>query len=124
MTGWRGVWKKYVSWTFYRLVIFGYGVFNIRVKGKRCESSVAPIFVVAPHTSIFFDMVPAYLFGGHPVASAHLLKIPLLGTITKLLDPVYLDRYSSEDRNRAMNIIQERASKSITLRWKQTLFFP
>ena len=123
MVGWRAVVKRF-CWFWYRMVLFSYGVLSIRVKGKRAESNEAPLFVVAPHTSIFFDMAPIYMYGGHPVCSAHLLNIPLLGGITRLLDPVYLDRFSRDSRTQAMSIIRERAKNSFTYRWKQVLFFP
>ena len=87
IVGWRKIVKD-LAWMFYRGVLFSYGVVRIKSKGKRTSTKNAPIFVVAPHTSIFFDMAPIYLNGGHPVASAHLLKQPVLGVITRILDPV------------------------------------
>lgn len=123
IVGWRKVLKN-ISWMLYRVVLFSYGVYSIKSKGKRTSTKNAPIFVVAPHTSIFFDMAPIYLNGGHPVASAHLLKVPVVGMLARLLDPVFLDRYDANSRKLAMNVVKERAKHAYLYRWKQVLFFP
>lgn len=123
IVGWRKF-IKLICWFWFRTMLFAWGVISFRVKGKRAESNEAPLFVVAPHTSIFFDMAPIYLNGGHPVASAHLLGIPFTGQMSRMLDPVYLDRFSKDSKTQAMSIIRERAKASYTQRWKQVLFFP
>ena len=123
IVGWRW-YVKALAWQVYRVVLFSYGVVRIKQRGRRVRSDLAPICVVAPHSSIFFDCALLYLSGGHPVASKHLLHLPILGNIVRILDPVFLDRFDTKHKKMSMEIVKSRAALAYRKRWKQVVFFP
>lgn len=104
----------------YRLwLLFGYGLLWISVKGKIRDD--IKITVAGPHSTLLYD--PIILLNGRNmsvVASAHLINTPLLGTLSKLLEPIYVDRADPIKRKNAVSMMKNRIEN-----WKGgILIFP
>jgi len=93
------------------------------VKGKRASSKEAPILVACPHSS-YFDIAIWFATGELPVAMTKQenLKIPIIGTLLKAVQPVIVQRTDVKSRANALKKLKDRVSSPGD--WPQVIMFP
>ncbi|KAG9156931.1 hypothetical protein Leryth_015516 [Lithospermum erythrorhizon] len=103
-----------------RCILFSFGYQWIRRKGKPAPREVAPI-VVSNHVSyiepifFFYELFPTI------VASESHDSMPLVGTIIRAMQVIYVNRFSQPSRKQAVNEIKRKASSK---RFPRVLLFP
>lgn len=96
---WRITFKNIIIHLF-RAILFVSGFYKITIvqKGDLSKEKDAPIYIFAPHTSLF-DILAGVAFGApSSVAKADIIDIPLFGNIFLLSDPVLVERDSKNSR--------------------------
>ncbi|XP_044530773.1 lysophosphatidylcholine acyltransferase 2-like [Gracilinanus agilis] len=118
---WRRRLTKILVLVLCRSLFFILG-FLVKVKGERASSLEAPILVAAPHSS-FFDGI-AWVFTGLPsiVSRQETARVPLVGRIVLIGQPVLVSRSDPDSRKNTVNEIKKRATSSGI--WPQILIFP
>lgn len=61
--------------------MFPVGGFRLKVTGRRCNRSEAPIIVLAPHSSFFDALTMVYMNGPSIVAKGETALIPFFGSM-------------------------------------------
>eukprot|EP01095_Lingulamoeba_sp_RSL-Kostka_P000181 TRINITY_DN10285_c0_g1_i1.p1 TRINITY_DN10285_c0_g1~~TRINITY_DN10285_c0_g1_i1.p1 ORF type:complete len:548 (-),score=166.43 TRINITY_DN10285_c0_g1_i1:20-1663(-) len=116
----RRKWLKPIKY-FSRIILFVFGFYYIPIKGKIVTSAEAPI-VTPNHISIFDALFfTAYLTPSY-VAKSDVIKIPIIGSIFKSLQPVLVDRNDPNSREHCKMEIQERGESAGE--WNQLVLFP
>lgn len=121
LTGWRKA-AKYVLRFFGRSIAFCLGFHKIKKNGKRATIDEAPIFVAAPHSS-FFDALVFFVLGlPCSVSRDANAKIPMLGRLVAVTQPILVSREDSRNKSNTIEEIKRRAKPGSG--WPQTLIFP
>ena len=104
--------------------------FSVKIKGTMAEAREAPILIAAPH-STYWDLPVLNAACDKPYTSvfaSEFKKAPLLGKITEILQPIYLNRFDSSSREYTKREILRRVSlnnhQDLNERWPQLLFSP
>ncbi|KAG2729547.1 hypothetical protein I3760_01G255200 [Carya illinoinensis] len=105
-------WRSRIMWVTRicaRCILFSFGYHWIRRKGKPAPREIAPI-VVSNHVSYIEPIFYFYeLFPTIVAAESH-DSIPLVGTIIRSMQVIYVNRFSPSSRKRAINEIKRKAS--------------
>ncbi|XP_054169098.1 lysophosphatidylcholine acyltransferase 1-like [Oppia nitens] len=103
---------NFIVYGILRICLFFGGFYWIKVSDKSKKSAVKPnIIAIAPHTT-FWDMISMLKLGIPAIVSRiENSRIPFIGSIIKLSDPIYVNREDRESRSQATNDIKERAMK-------------
>ncbi|XP_022707720.1 lysophosphatidylcholine acyltransferase 1-like isoform X4 [Varroa jacobsoni] len=119
--GWRRrYWHPLFAGVMRQMFVWGGLVWEF--KGKRAPRSQAPLLVCGPHHS-FLDGVIVLLSGGQaPCTKLESKYIPLLGTILRFIQPVFVKRSSKESRQTTLSEIKNRATSQEP--WSQIVIFP
>ncbi|KAL3517063.1 hypothetical protein ACH5RR_023965 [Cinchona calisaya] len=119
--GWRDKlnplpkWRSRVMWITRfcsRCILFSFGYHWIRRKGRSSPREIAPI-VVSNHVSyiepifFFYELFPTM------VASESHDSIPIVGTIIRAMQVIYVNRFSQSSRKHAVNEIKMYAFKDL-----------
>lgn len=116
-------WRSNLMWVTRlcaRCILFSFGYQWIKRKGRPAPREVAPI-VVSNHVSyidpifFFYELFPTI------VASDSHDSMPLVGTIIRAMQVIYVNRFSSSSRKNAVNEIKRKASCK---RFPRVLLFP
>lgn len=89
-------------------LFLGYGLISIKIKGQ--QDPKCKITVAAPHASLLFDAC-VLLYTKKKmsvVASAHLIKEPFTGLISRMTEPIYVDRADPIQRKNCVKMMQHR----------------
>ncbi|KAK8587945.1 hypothetical protein V6N13_086903 [Hibiscus sabdariffa] len=92
-----------------RFILFSFGYQWIRRKGKPAPREIAPI-AVSNHVSYIEPIFYFYEIFPTIVASESHDSIPIVGTIIRAMQVIYVNRFSSTSRKNAVNEIKRRAS--------------
>ncbi|CAO2834997.1 unnamed protein product [Amaranthus hypochondriacus] len=116
-------WRSNLMWVTRicaRCILFSFGYHWIQRKGKPAPREIAPI-VVSNHVSyidpifFFYELFPTI------VASDSHDSMPLVGTIIRAMQVIYVNRFSTSSRKNAVNEIKRKASCN---RFPRVLLFP
>lgn len=94
----------------YGVCLFCLGIYNLKVKGKRADSSKCKMLVLASHSTVLDAVVCGYVFGGASAVAKGELKSSPMGRIFKATQTIFVER---DDKNSKANVaqqIQERVS--------------
>lgn len=105
-TGWRRTLMRWYR-VFGRLIFWAAG-FRVKVKGTQASRAEAPILVGAPHSS-FLEALIIYMCGSSPVSRHENRSAFLISACQLFYQAIFVDRRSSETRQRAKEEIIERA---------------
>ncbi|CAN1188913.1 Lysophospholipid acyltransferase LPEAT2 [Linum perenne] len=117
------LWRSRLMWVTRfctRGILFAFGYQWIRRRGKPASRDIAPI-VVSNHVSYvdpifyFYEMCPTI------VASESHDALPVVGTIIRAMQVIYVNRFSQPSRKNAVNEIKRKASCG---RFPRVLLFP
>ncbi|CAN1332428.1 Lysophospholipid acyltransferase LPEAT2 [Linum perenne] len=117
------LWRSRLMWVTRfctRGILFAFGYQWIRRRGKPAPRDIAPI-VVSNHVSYvdpifyFYEMCPTI------VASESHDALPVVGTIIRAMQVIYVNRFSQPSRKNAVNEIKRKASCG---RFPRVLLFP
>lgn len=125
LSGWRrklkNIGARLLIWMHYSMG------FKVTTKGHRAPASMAPIIVMAPH-STFFDTL-AHCSIGTPsvVAKKSLFDVPVVGLLMKVTLPIIVDRFDKESRRITVEKIRDRGQKALNAsdvdEWPQVAIF-
>ncbi|XP_047334084.1 lysophospholipid acyltransferase LPEAT2-like [Impatiens glandulifera] len=116
-------WRCRIMWVTRictRCILFSFGYHWIRRKGRPAPREIAPI-VVSNHISyiepifFFYELFPTI------VSSDSHDSIPVVGTIIRAMQVIYVNRFSPASRKNAVNEIKRKASVN---RFPRVLLFP
>ncbi|KAJ6223309.1 hypothetical protein RDWZM_001854 [Blomia tropicalis] len=116
---WRVMFKTHLVFLL-RTIFFICGFYKVNViqKGDIEKERDAPIYVYAPHTSLF-DILAGLAFNAPAsVAKADIIDIPLFGNIFKVSDPVLVERDSKDSRHDVFKKVAD------TIKFSKIVFFP
>lgn len=118
--GWRKKLQTFTCWLG-QMCVCATGI-RVNVIGKRLPKSVAPVLVVAPHTS-FLDGL-AIFWSGLPfiVSREENKNIPLIGKCIQFAQAIFVRREDRDSRQKALSEINNRVHSDEP--WKQFLLFP
>ena len=106
-----------------RVIFFFFGFHKIQVKGKQAAGKEAPILVVAPHSSMLDTFIMSLT---DPVPSGvsriENFQTPMLGTLSKAMQPVFVSRTDPQSRRKTILEIKQRVSEPG--KWPQIIIFP
>ncbi|KAG7998260.1 hypothetical protein I3843_01G250000 [Carya illinoinensis] len=112
-------WRSRIMWVTRicaRCILFSFGYHWIRRKGKPAPREIAPI-VVSNHVSYIEPIFYFYeLFPTIVAAESH-DSIPLVGTIIRSMQVIYVNRFSPSSRKRAINEIKDLNTEKGFLQW-------
>ncbi|OQR74657.1 lysophosphatidylcholine acyltransferase 1-like [Tropilaelaps mercedesae] len=113
----------FIDFLIFRIeLMFIWGGLVWEFKGQKATRSQAPLLVCGPHQS-FLDGVIVLLSGGQaPCTKIESKSIPLLGTILRFIQPVFVKRSSKESRQTTLSEIKNRATSQEP--WSQIVIFP
>ena len=98
--------------------VCGFYKTTIIQKGDPAQEDDAPIYVFAPHTSLF-DVAAGLAFNApSSVAKADIVDIPFFGNIFKFSNPVLVDRGSRDSRQDVFKKVAE------TIKYSKIVFWP
>ncbi|XP_017493384.1 PREDICTED: lysophosphatidylcholine acyltransferase 1-like, partial [Rhagoletis zephyria] len=103
-----------------RTIFYVCGFYKLTIvqKGDIEKEKDAPIYIFAPHTSLF-DVLAGVAFNApSSVAKADIIDIPLFGNIFKLSDPVLVERDSANSRQDVFKKVAE------AIKYSKIVFFP
>ena len=106
-----------------RTALFFMGFHRIAVKGKQASPEDACLLIAAPHSSLL-DAVVLFSCNQLPstVAKAESAHLPFLGTILKVLQPIYVQRKDPLSRKNSTDEIARRAKSNG--KWPPVVVFP
>jgi 1-acyl-sn-glycerol-3-phosphate acyltransferase len=104
-----------------RILLFCVGVAWISVKGKRASSKEAPL-IIGNHRCFMDPIFIVSQTFASPVSAAENMKLPCFGALTKMFQPILVDRANKNSSHRVAEMIKERAEAAGT--WPQTVLFP
>ncbi|CAG5126640.1 unnamed protein product, partial [Candidula unifasciata] len=122
LSGWRKCLRKpfIILW---RAIYFVMGFYYVKTKGERASASAAPLLVAAPHSSPFdILLICVGTQTCSPMSRAENATIPVLGSVLKFLQPVFVQREDSESRTKSVQEIRDRSSSPLL--WPQIIIFP
>ena len=106
-----------------RVLFFCAGFYHIQVKGDRAKNVDAPLLIVAPHTSMMDMFV---FFATSPLPSGLSAEkfgyLPILGTLCKPLQPLFVSRANSQSKERLALQIRHRVKSPGS--WPQLVIYP
>ncbi|CAG2107490.1 unnamed protein product, partial [Medioppia subpectinata] len=102
---------KHIVFGFLRCALFFSGFYWIKVVEKKTKIGIKPTIIpIAPH-STFWDMIAILKLGVPSVVSRiENSRMPFIGSIINLCDPVYVNRDDKDSRLKATNDIKSRAT--------------
>ncbi|KAJ3672426.1 hypothetical protein LUZ60_007147 [Juncus effusus] len=118
LRGWKDAsrpltaWRRRMMWVTRisaRCILFSFGYHWIRRKGKPAPREIAPI-VVSNHVSYIDPIYYFYELFPTIVASESHDSMPLVGTIIRAMQVIYVDRFSPASRKAAVNEIKRKAA--------------
>ncbi|KAL6290123.1 hypothetical protein ACE6H2_007633 [Prunus campanulata] len=116
-------WRCRIMWitrVCTRCILFSFGYHWIRRKGKPAPREIAPI-VVSNHVSFIEPIFYFYELFPTIVASESHDSLPLVGTIIRAMQVIYVNRFSASSRKHAVSEIKRKASCD---RFPRVLLFP
>lgn len=121
MKPWRRMLKVPVI-VLVRIAFFACGIHWVTIKGVRVSSEEAPILCMAPH-SAFVDVLVGFVCG-LPVTVSRMenAHIPVIGTLFRLTEAIFVSRNEAQSRQWAMHEIRRRAATKGG--WPQVMVFP
>ncbi|KAI4339050.1 hypothetical protein MLD38_024034 [Melastoma candidum] len=105
-------WRRGIMWVTRlcaRLILFSFGYQWIARKGKPATRETAPI-VVSNHVSFIDPIFYFYELFPTMVASESHDAMPLVGTIIRAMQVIYVNRFDPSSRKNAINEIKRKAS--------------
>ncbi|CAG7881165.1 unnamed protein product [Brassica rapa] len=129
LSGWRDrhnpmpQWRCRIMWVTRfctRCILFSFGYQWIRRKGKPARREIAPI-IVSNHVSYIEPIFYFYELSPTIVASESHDSLPLVGTIIRAMQVIYVNRFSQASRKDAVGEIKRKASCD---RFPRLLLFP
>lgn len=118
--GWRKTLQKLTCWHG-QLCVRATGI-SVEVVGKQLSKDVAPVLIVAPHTS-FLDGL-AIFWSGLPfiVSREENKNIPFIGKCIEFAQAIFVRREERDSRQKTLSEITRRVNSDEA--WKQFLLFP
>lgn len=110
LTGWRKFFLP-VARFFSRCVFASAAYHWIKITGERDPD--APILIFAPHSGFFDSMLITYLNFVSVIGRKGTEEILLFGNLTKLCQPIIVDRESEESRKNTINQIVDRVKSPL-----------
>jgi len=106
-----------------RCTLFFGGFHRITTKGKQASAAEAPILIAAPHSTML-DAVVVFASNDlpSPITKSELESAPIVSTILKVTQPVFVYRHDLNSRKRTIDEISRRAGSGG--KWPQVLVFP
>jgi 1-acyl-sn-glycerol-3-phosphate acyltransferase len=117
-------WRTLLAWPVKfcgRGLLFAVGVVWISVKGKRAKAKDAPL-LISNHVCFMDPIFLVSQTGASPVSAAGNMNLPLFGNLTKMFQPILVDRENKEAAAAVAKQIKDRASSGGI--WPQTVLFP
>jgi len=107
-----------------RLIMFVFGFYWIDVKGKVAPTTVAPVMVLAPHSTFLDTFLAASLTGKFAgLGKKEARNTPLFGTLSIAYQIIPVDREDPNGRKKALDEFIRRA-QSQDGRWPRFAVFP
>jgi len=119
LQGWRAFFQ-HCMWSISGYIIFYALGFRVEIIGEQAPRDVAPVLVVAPHTS-FLDVFTIALCYSSPVARIENSDTPVLWAPQAIGHTIFVDRRSVASRGAAMDAIVTRARSPQP--WPQIFIF-
>ncbi|XP_021748005.1 lysophospholipid acyltransferase LPEAT2-like [Chenopodium quinoa] len=116
-------WRSNLMWVTRfssRCILFSFGYHWIRRKGRPAPRDIAPI-IVSNHVSYIDPIFYFYELFPTIVASDSHDSMPVVGTIIRAMQVIYVNRFSPSSRKHAVNEIKRKASCN---RFPRVLLFP
>ncbi|XP_021717600.1 lysophospholipid acyltransferase LPEAT2-like [Chenopodium quinoa] len=116
-------WRSNLMWVTRfcsRCILFSFGYHWIRRKGRPAPREIAPI-IVSNHVSYIDPIFYFYELFPTIVASDSHDSMPVVGTIIRAMQVIYVNRFSPSSRKHAVNEIKRKASCN---RFPRVLLFP
>jgi lysophosphatidylcholine acyltransferase/lyso-PAF acetyltransferase len=121
LKGWRFKLRNLLKYLGYGVCFF-MGFHRIKINGKRATKDEAKIFVLAPHSSAFDGFAIFALDLPCGVSRLENGSIPVVGTILRTLQPIFVTREHSKKREEVINEIKKRTEPESG--WPQLCIFP
>ena len=120
VTGWRAQ-LQLISCFFGRVCVRCCG-FSVSITGHRVDKTVAPVLIVAPHSS-FFDAL-AIFWSGLPfiVNREENKELLFIGKCVQFAQAIFVSRDTQQSREECKQEIRRRVNSSLP--WRQFLIFP
>ena len=120
VTGWKAQ-LQLISCFFGRVCVRCCG-FSVSITGHRVDKTVAPVLIVAPHSS-FFDAL-AIFWSGLPfiVNREENKELLFIGKCVQFAQAIFVSRDTQQSREECKQEIRRRVNSSLP--WRQFLIFP
>ena len=93
------------------MVFFWAGFHWLSIRGK--PDMTVPIMVLAPHSGFFDSMLITYLNFVCVIGRAGSETMPLFGNLTKMCQPIIVDRENQKSRTESVKQVQERVTSKL-----------
>jgi len=105
--------------TLYGVCLFCLGIYNLKIKGKRADSSKCKMLVLASHSTVMDAVVSGYIFGGASAVAKGELKNSPMGSIFRATQMIFVER---DDKNSKANVAQQIKERvSLDSPWQRQL---
>ncbi|XP_070574724.1 lysophosphatidylcholine acyltransferase 2-like isoform X1 [Ptychodera flava] len=123
LSGWRRFLRDYPYYFALRAMFFASGFHWLRYKGQKAPSHEAPIAAVAPH-STYTDPLAVFFALSIPTGVGRIEtdSTPFVGTLVRILQPVFVSRNDPNSRQNTIKEIKRRAQSGG--KWPQVIIFP
>lgn len=120
VTGWKAR-LQLVSCFFGRVCVRCCG-FSVSITGHRVDKTVAPVLIVAPHSS-FFDALAIFWSGLPFIVNREENKdLLFIGKCVQFAQAIFVSRDTQQSREECKQEIRRRVNSSLP--WRQFLIFP
>jgi len=121
VSGWRKPLRQIVGF-FGRATLFFCGFHYVKRTGTQYSKDIAPVLVVAPHSS-FFDAVAIFCMGfPYFVNREENKSIPFIGKCIEFNQAIFVSREDPNSRQKTVNEIARRTQSKEP--WSQFVIFP
>jgi len=105
-------WRRYpllVCRAMVRVALFIMGYYWIKLKRPPGPWKEAPV-IVCNHVCVMDSLIVTWLYGVSPVGIEDTLHTPIFGAVSQALQMVYINRFSKDSRQYALDEIKRRAT--------------
>jgi len=114
--------QRVVAVNMNRIICKCFGIYNVKIVGRRALPSEAKMMVVAPHSTMLDAVVIASVGGGPGVAKGELERTPLLGAAMRAVQTLFVHRDDKNSRQKVAAMIKERISRKSSWNKQMSLF--